>query len=146
MVSMNWVIGSLAVIMIGVSALLISGAYFMSDLKARIYPNGDQTLATKCYVNEKVKTNEVIKYDGYALVPSFARVNTKTGLPDKYKEEVSVIESRETEVKVRYIEFTPYGESKNEVWIPKTDFFKYPSQNELAKMYSEYSIKENKKK
>jgi len=134
-------------IMVGTIGLAVSGTYFLDDLKARIYPNGTQKLATTCYVDEK--TSAKSELDGY-FVKDETRVfgNIHSEKEIKGKEYVLVVwEDIEKVQEVKYL-FAKHDmlgiiESSNpslikirySCWVPQKDFYKYPTKEELAQMY-----------
>ena len=97
----------------------------------RIYPNGSrnldgsyQTLATTCYVNSYVDGYNKQEWQGIALV---------NGL----KKKADVLDRRADEVKIRYRDDYFWGTTEDR-WIPKKDFFPYPTKEELAEMWGKY--------
>jgi hypothetical protein len=126
---MNWVVSFLLVILAGVVGLCISTANFLADLKARIYPNGNQTLATTCYVDERMEKE---KGDGYVTIwgkkkdvfqpPLLTREEYDHVIATFGGEKKDYMIVRETKRNILY-------------YIPKKDFYKYPTKEELAQMY-----------
>jgi hypothetical protein len=129
--ALNWVIGSMMVMAISAIIFIISLAKFSGDLRERLYPSGNQPLATTCYVDEKVKEKVEEKWDGYFIG------NTHFGLLKNVQIPAKIIEKREEEYKVNYIcgNYTDGSLMFSEKWLPKKDFYKYPTQEELAQMY-----------
>lgn len=106
-----------------VISLFVFCGFFIAllvNLDSRL-PDNNQPLATRCYVDKRVRESGKGISDGYF---------TREGL----KREGVIIDQRKEEIKVRF----NYGQGnikwEGEEWIPKKDFVKYYTLKELSEI------------
>lgn len=126
--TIGWI--DLFVILLLVSYLIFLGVQ-IGSINKRIYPLGSrnndgsyQTLATTCYVDNKVSNSNLHEWHGIALV---------NGL----KKKVDILDERKDEVKISYRDDYFWGTTTDK-WIPKSDYFPYPTKEQLAEMWGKF--------
>lgn len=122
----------LVVVVLGMILIIVGSGLFGSGVVATIkhldkcLPSRSQELATTCYVDEKVKEETVKEktWQGYFY-------------EGEHRRDCDKIDERKDEVKVRYRTgsfFFTVGWVTEEKWIPKKDFHKYHTIDELSEI------------
>ena len=138
---MNTALGAM---LVGVIICLIGGLTFFGgllnfkeDLSNRFYPKGNtQELVTTCQLDEKLKENKPEKWDGYFYGHAIEMGGSYVGgLPEKLiKINCNVLQKSEAELQVDFYYYGSFGVSKKTKWLPKKDFHKYYTAEELSEI------------
>jgi len=115
----DWLVSwtMISVVIFGVNFIFLTEAW-MDCLDNTLKPDG-QNLATTCYVDKKVAEKSQEKFDGYII-------------RDGQSIPVKKIEETKTEVEIEYRNFVRGYSYDSTLWIPKKDFHKYYTLEELS--------------
>ncbi len=103
----------------------------------------DQPIATTCYVNDKVKELQTREVSEQPIGYYYEKDGTKKEVYDK-------VDETDTQIKVKVNSITPsivYVDSSYRFdyydykWIPKQDFYKYYTAQELSELYNQQKSK-----
>ena len=95
-----------------IGALLNMGQQFDANQKLLAKIPKEQSIATTCYVDEKI--HKMALPQGYFYI-------------DKQKYTGTIIDQRKDEVEVRFSKVAMFGIYEYEQWLPKKDFYPYYS-------------------
>lgn len=126
----SWTLISVLVFAVNFAALSLN---WLDCLDKTLKPDG-QKLATTCYVDEQITKNKIIpeeKYDGY-FYEEVRDIFLYSSSHEKTKISCFKLQESPTDIEVKFKACGGFGCYLTTKWIPKKDFHKYYTLEELS--------------